>query len=1023
MVTVTDQAGKSRRSVTDALGRMTEVIEDPNGLAYATDYAYDALGNLRRVSQGGQFRYFMYDSLSRLLRVKLPEQLANANLAVSDPVTGNSQWSAGYVYDNGGNLTQRTDARGVVTNYAYDALSRNTTVDYSDTSVNPDISRFYDGATLGKGRFWYSYAGGDWTNGATVEHEATDAYDAAGRPLTQRQLFKTAGAWGATYQTSRAYNLAGGVVSETYPSGHTVSYTYDAAGRLASFAGNLGDSAQRTYSSGAVYDEAGRVTQEQFGTQTALYHQQQFNARGQMTDARLGTSSVFNSLGSWDRGALINDYGTTDNNGNLHNQQYWFQTDLQGSYTQTQQNYSYDSMNRLASMNEYRMGTYSFQQFYSYDRYGNRQIDAANTTTGINKTQFSVDTATNRLTNAGIVYDAAGNVITDTYSATSAQRSYDAEGRMTMEQNSATSIFSYYTYDASGQRTRRNAGGNVTWMIYGMGGELVAEYAQNAVPASPQKEYGYRGGELLVTAAHTNVAASANGASVTAQNYTPDSAYPGLHFQPSYAADGDRHIEPPQGDRYWRDEHGLPTWVETDFAGAKAVDEVDVMTVGDYPAFYSDPSPSQTFTQYGVTAFDVQYWTGSAWQTVQGGSVTNNNLVWKKISFPAVTTTKIRVVVNAAADGVARIAEVEAYATEVRWVMADHLGTPRITVDQTGSLASVTRHDYLPFGEELPANQWGRTSGQGYAGDSVKQKYTGYERDAEARYHSDTQGRFTSPDPYGGSMEISDPQTFNRYSYVGNKPTIFSDPSGMSAHPGTYNLFNYNGAMAAEEHSTEMVGSGDPPSQQITILCWTQLSAEQRRLFTSYYASTHPDAVEPAAGAAVLWNCSVILANRNLTPPPNSGILVQSQVTAFIGVVSMWEHAEVTRNGDRIKGFSGYVSAITNIAADNGKDTGFRLDGIFIEGGGEFIMSFWYKSKGEPKGDYTRSYRERESLNSKPNGQFTLHRTNNRLFDSDVDYKARWNPQHLGHYNSDIRSDDHLEWHVHRYGAIPLLRR
>jgi hypothetical protein len=54
----------------------------------------------------------------------------------------------------------------------------------------------------------------------------------------------------------------------------------------------------------------------------------------------------------------------------------------------------------------------------------------------------------------------------------------------------------------------------------------------------------------------------------------------------------------------------------------------------------------------------------------------------------------------------------------------------------------VTRHDYLPYGEELPANQWGRTSAQGYAGDSVKQKYTGYERDAEtslnfaeARYH------------------------------------------------------------------------------------------------------------------------------------------------------------------------------------------------------------------------------------------------------------------------------------------------
>jgi hypothetical protein len=33
-----------------------------------------------------------------------------------------------------------------------------------------------------------------------------------------------------------------------------------------------------------------------------------------------------------------------------------------------------------------------------------------------------------------------------------------------------------------------------------MGGELLAEYAPNAQPSQPQREYGYRAGELLVTA-------------------------------------------------------------------------------------------------------------------------------------------------------------------------------------------------------------------------------------------------------------------------------------------------------------------------------------------------------------------------------------------------------------------------------------------------------------------------------------------------------------------------------------------
>jgi hypothetical protein len=69
----------------------------------------------------------------------------------------------------------------------------------------------------------------------------------------------------------------------------------------------------------------------------------------------------------------------------------------------------------------------------------------------------------------------------------------------------------------------------------------------------------------------------------------------------------------------------------------------------------------------------------------------------------------------------------------VRWLVSDHLGTPRTVFDKTGSLAGVTRHDCLPFGEELSAGAGGRTPAQGYdgAGDAVRQQFTGYEQDAE----------------------------------------------------------------------------------------------------------------------------------------------------------------------------------------------------------------------------------------------------------------------------------------------------
>jgi hypothetical protein len=161
----------------------------------------------------------------------------------------------------------------------------------------------------------------------------------------------------------------------------------------------------------------------------------------------------------------------------------------------------------------------------------------------------------------------------------------------------------------------------------------------------------------------TNVALSANGGVALAQNYTQDAVYPGLHFQPAYANDGVHYINPPAGDQYWRDENGLSSWLEIDFNSTKVVDEVDVYTTGDYPAFFSEPTAGQTFTQYGVTAFSVQYWNGSAWAAVSGGNITANNLVWKKLNFSGVSTNKIRVVVNTTVDGVARIAEVEAWGT------------------------------------------------------------------------------------------------------------------------------------------------------------------------------------------------------------------------------------------------------------------------------------------------------------------------------------------------------------------------
>jgi hypothetical protein len=67
------------------------------------------------------------------------------------------------------------------------------------------------------------------------------------------------------------------------------------------------------------------------------------------------------------------------------------------------------------------------------------------------------------------------------------------------------------------------------------------------------------------------------------------------------------------------------------------------------------------FTQYGVTDFEVQYWTGSTWADVPGGNVTGNRNVWRQFVFANITTSRIRVLVNNALASYSRIVEIEAY--------------------------------------------------------------------------------------------------------------------------------------------------------------------------------------------------------------------------------------------------------------------------------------------------------------------------------------------------------------------------
>jgi len=277
--TVTDQAGKQRRSVSDGLGRLMRLDEpDASGNlglvtspAQPTSYTYDALDNLARVQQGSQNRYFFYDSLKRLLRSYNPEQNVNAALTLTDPLTGNSQWNSSYSYDNNSNLTQKVDARNLSISYSYDALNRATFRDYSDTT--PDVTYTYDAANYSKGRLTQVSS-----SASTYQYTI---FDALGRVRQSQQI--TAG---NTYQMNYVYNLSGAMTKEVYPSGREVNTSYDVAGRITGLTGYKLNEGNRTYASGMSYTAHGAIQEMTLGNN--LIKRSLYNSRLQPTQIKLG---------------------------------------------------------------------------------------------------------------------------------------------------------------------------------------------------------------------------------------------------------------------------------------------------------------------------------------------------------------------------------------------------------------------------------------------------------------------------------------------------------------------------------------------------------------------------------------------------------------------------------------------------------------------------------------------------------------------------------------------------------------
>jgi RHS repeat-associated protein len=507
--TVTDQAARQRRSITDGLGRLIRVDEpDPAtgslgtvaSPTQPTSYLYDVLDDLTTVTQGTQpSRSFVYDSLKRLTDATNPE-------------SGHVH----YTYDASSNLATKLDARSIMTTYTYDALNRVKKRIYSDST--PEADYYYDGQQLPNTKppnFTATYVTGRLIaacyGGATSSAGNYQSYDQLGRVNVSYQQTDS-----TNYGFGYGYNLASEMTSETYPSGRQVITEYDAAGREA------GVSAGGFYYAGATASDAtNRIQYAAHGAVSVMalgngkWEHTNFNSRLQPTQIGLGTSGTDSSILKLDYG-----YGATTNNGNVTSQTITAPKAGGGNLV-LNQTYTYDWLNRLLSASE--NGSPSWVQNYDYDRYGNRAVNPSSTlipNPALTPTSLSnFSTATNRITLTGFAYDVAGNMKNDPTTTPNPPNGmvYDGENRQISytKAGAATS----YAYNGDGHRVKKIAGSVTTVFVYNASGELTAEYTNDTTPPVGG------GGTSYLTSDHlgsTRVVMKSDGTTVKARyDYLP----------------------------------------------------------------------------------------------------------------------------------------------------------------------------------------------------------------------------------------------------------------------------------------------------------------------------------------------------------------------------------------------------------------------------------------------------------------------------------------------------------------------
>lgn len=425
---VTDALGRVTAHEYDPLNRLARSVQDVGGIAAESRFKYNASGDLTEVTD------------PKGLKTNYARNGFGEVVQQTSPDTGVTV----FTYDNAGNVQTRTDARGTTATYAYDALGRTTATMFGDPAA--DIQYIYDqpsaacatGERTGTGRLASMIDGSGRTD---------YCYNAMGDLVRRVQTVE-----GQALTLSYAYDAAGRMQSMTYPDGSLVDYSYDASGQVSSVGVTPAGGAREVLLHGVQTLPFGPAKTWTFGNGRRLDRSYDLNYLPKsISDARDGLNVAF-GLDPVGNITSLTDGGSQGQSATL----------------------DYDGLGRLIAFKDAKTGV-AIEQ-YSYDATGNR-LSFSNSA-GTQAYEYPADS--HRLASVDGVartYDATGNTLTigDEWSY-----SYDPAGRLGAATRSGLAQSSY-RHNGAGQRVAQSADPKNVH-LHGEGGEWLGSYSADLFP-------------------------------------------------------------------------------------------------------------------------------------------------------------------------------------------------------------------------------------------------------------------------------------------------------------------------------------------------------------------------------------------------------------------------------------------------------------------------------------------------------------------------------------------------------------